>query len=321
MVETIVLAARVASLACSSQEYTNKIQTILRQAFDDICESTNIDPNNVINISSSQDDITTISLSSSTTADIVCNYPAGSITVKNIPAQKGRPPKKNLPPKLQNTQPQRKIDLTVTKLPRQSELNSTCLQNQIESSSHLQNHPEFEPTHQHNQLYNSQVHFKSEQQSQETKNIRDELYQPHQSNIQFPFNSNELNSFLSQPQLQSMLQTNFHPHPYNQFQKQEQIYDSQSPQTNSFSQDLNQFLLSQKYPEMKIDPHSHFQNQPCERKQQIQTSQMHLPPQTREQSNFIKYALTQSLQEMFLRSYPQVFIPPQEENIRQVKHP
>src|SRR5204862_650533 len=80
VVETIVLAARVASLACSSHEYTNKVKTVLQQAFDDICESANIDSTSVISLS--QDNMTTISLPSSSTADIVCNYPAGSITVK-----------------------------------------------------------------------------------------------------------------------------------------------------------------------------------------------------------------------------------------------
>ncbi|CAG8443673.1 13312_t:CDS:2 [Acaulospora colombiana] len=94
---TIVLAARLASLACSNQEYTDKVYDILNNAFEDICRSAKIDPSSVYKENSStQGDMTVISTSTVSNSDIICNYPAGTITVKNIPGQKGRPSKKNI---------------------------------------------------------------------------------------------------------------------------------------------------------------------------------------------------------------------------------
>ncbi|CAG8520511.1 9071_t:CDS:2 [Funneliformis mosseae] len=287
--ETIVLAARVASLACSNQEHTDQVQTILQQALEDICESTNIDPNTVINISS-QEDMTTISIPSSSTSDIVCNYPAGSLTVKNIPAHKGRPPKKNLlPPQLQNMFPSQSSiqkGLTGTKLPK------------LNLASTLSNHPAFEPIHQ-----------------QHTK-LQEQQFHPTQSNVQIPLvsqlNTDELNSFSSS---QPILQGNLVPH----FQKQEQFYDFQPPQTNSHSQDSNQLFMSQEYPGMKLDSHLNPPREQINRhEQQIlapQTSfQIYSQPPTWEQPSFINYALTP---DMLLRSCPQVFTSPQEEIIKQ----
>ncbi|CAG8474686.1 12340_t:CDS:2 [Acaulospora morrowiae] len=93
---TIFLAARLASLACSNQEYTDKVYAILNNAFEDICKSAKIDPSSVYKENSStQGDMTVITTSTSSNSDIICNYPAGTITVKNIPGQKGRPSKKN----------------------------------------------------------------------------------------------------------------------------------------------------------------------------------------------------------------------------------
>ncbi|CAI2164922.1 9670_t:CDS:2 [Funneliformis geosporum] len=295
--ETIVLAARVASLACSNQKYTEKVQIVLKQALEDICESSNIDPNTVINISS-QEDMTTISLPFSSTSDIVCNYPAGSLAVKNIPAQK----KKNLlPPQLQNlfqSQSPSIMDSNSTRFSPKLDLDSTRLQG---SSSTLPKHPEFEPIQQ----------------------LQSQYEQHTQSNVQVPLvsqlNPNELNSFSSS---QPILQENFFPH----FQKQEQLYDFQPTQINPYSQDdSNQSFMSQEYHGMKFDPHLYYQIPPCEQinehKQHIlapQTyPQIYSQPQTWEQPSFINYDFTPSLQDTLLRSCPQVFTPPPEEIIKQ----
>ncbi|CAG8639470.1 15631_t:CDS:2 [Cetraspora pellucida] len=97
VIDTIVLAARLASLACSNKEYTDKVHTVLHKAFEDICRSAKIDPSSVFSDGlSTYGDMTVITPSMSSSADIICTYPAGIITVKNIPGQKGRPSKKNL---------------------------------------------------------------------------------------------------------------------------------------------------------------------------------------------------------------------------------
>jgi hypothetical protein len=335
VVETIVLAARVASLACSSHEYTNKVKAVLQQAFDDICETANIDSTSVMSLS--QDNMTTITLPSSSTADIICNYPAGSITVKNIPAQKGRPPKKNIhlrsqqqllevrdhPCKSQN-------DLST---PQPSELAS---QSQIELPTLLQGQSEIESIQKHNQSHNSQisqnqsqVQFQSQQvlSSQETINIQEEPC-PFTSNIA-PFsqyNSNELNSsFPLQTQPQPILQSQMNLYPLNkQFQVREKFCYSRSqshiqfvPQTFQTS---NQSLISQEYSKMKFDSNLRFQNQIFDKnEQQILASQL-CSSQIQEHTDFAKNSLsTQALQEMLFSSYPQIFIQSQENNTNQVR--
>ncbi|RIB11066.1 hypothetical protein C2G38_2204399 [Gigaspora rosea] len=97
VIDTIVLAARLASLACSNKEYTDKVHNVLHKTFEDICKCAKIDPSSIFNDNlSTYGDMTVITPSTSSSADIICTYPAGIITVKNIPGQKGRPSKKNL---------------------------------------------------------------------------------------------------------------------------------------------------------------------------------------------------------------------------------
>ncbi|RIA88441.1 hypothetical protein C1645_877413 [Glomus cerebriforme] len=321
VVETIVLAARVASLACSSHEYTNKVKTVLQQAFDDICESANIDSNSIISLS--QDNMTTISLPSSSTADIVCSYPAGSITVKNIPAQKGRPPKKNTPTKSQlQTEKQllkgREYLFKSQNNSTESQPSELASQSQPELLTYLKS-----PIQNQNQSNNSQL---SQNQSQvlqflpqETADIREESFQ---SNVQ-PFSqcdSNELTpSFLlqTQPQLILQSQMNFYPSD-EQFQMQEQFCYSQSQSHIQFVpqtlQNNNQPLI----PEMKFDSNLHSQNQLFDKYEQRFLASQLRSSQIQEQPNFAKHSLsTQTLQEMLLNSYPQVFIQPQEKITKQ----
>ncbi|PKY37448.1 hypothetical protein RhiirA4_512375 [Rhizophagus irregularis] len=323
VIETIVLAARVASLACSSYEYTNKVKAVLQQAFDDICESANIDSTSVMSLS--QDNMTTITLPSSSTADIVCNYPAGSITVKNIPAQKGRPSKKNIHLRSQQQllevrdHPNKSQNDLIT--PQPSEL---ALQSQTELLTVLQSQSEIGSIQKHNQSHSSQilqnqsqVQFQSQQfsSSQETINIQEEPCQPFPSNVG-PFsqcNSNELNpSFLLQTQPQPVLQSQMNLYPLNkQFQMQEKFCYSRSQSHIQFVpqnfRTNNQSLISQEYSKMKFDSNQ----------QQILASQL-CSSQIQEHTDFAKNSLsTQTLQEMLFNSYPQIFIQPQEKNINQ----
>ncbi|GBC06673.1 hypothetical protein RclHR1_00070040 [Rhizophagus clarus] len=332
VVETIILAARVASLACSSHEYTNKVKAVLQQAFDDICESANIDSTSVTSLS--QDNMTTITLSSSSTADIICNYPAGSITVKNIPAQKGRPSKKNI-----HLRSQQQL-LEVRDHPCKSKNDLTAQPSEVTSQSQtellqlLQSQSEIDSIQKQNLSHNSQisqnqsqVQFLSQQllSSQETINIQEETCQPFPSNVA-PFsqcNSNELNpSFLLQTQPQPILQSQVNLYPLDkQFQMQEKFCYSRSqshlqfvPQTFRTN---NQPLISQEYSKLKFNSNLHFQNQLFDKNEpQILDSQLS-SSQIQEHTDFTKYSSTQTLQEMLFSSYPQIFIQPQEKNTNQ----
>ncbi|CAG8680514.1 5808_t:CDS:2, partial [Dentiscutata erythropus] len=149
VIDTIVLAARIASLACSNKEYTDKIHNVLHKTFEDICRCAKIDPSAIFNDNlSTYGDMTVITPSTSSSADIICTYPAGIITVKNIPGQKGRPSKKNLH-QLQSNQPipphsQCQIDQINTITPQNiltppNEHSPQLTQQQIDLALHSQN--------------------------------------------------------------------------------------------------------------------------------------------------------------------------------------
>ncbi|CAG8468621.1 2418_t:CDS:2 [Ambispora leptoticha] len=91
VIETMAMAARVAALVCSSKEYTEKVHqaldtVILQAASTESTSSLSCDPTLYPPMSLP---------STSSTLDLLCGYPAGTILVKNIPSQKGRPSKKN----------------------------------------------------------------------------------------------------------------------------------------------------------------------------------------------------------------------------------
>ncbi|CAG8520781.1 13689_t:CDS:2 [Ambispora gerdemannii] len=88
VIETMAMAARVAALVCSSKEYTEKVH----QALNTVIPSTESTPSPLC------DPILYPPMSfpsTSSNLDLLCSYPAGTILVKNIPSQKGRPSKKN----------------------------------------------------------------------------------------------------------------------------------------------------------------------------------------------------------------------------------
>ncbi|CAG8760011.1 22306_t:CDS:2, partial [Gigaspora rosea] len=66
VIDTIVLAARLASLACSNKEYTDKVHNVLHKTFEDICKCAKIDPSSIFNDNlSTYGDMTVITPSTS----------------------------------------------------------------------------------------------------------------------------------------------------------------------------------------------------------------------------------------------------------------
>ncbi|CAG8491215.1 3058_t:CDS:2, partial [Dentiscutata heterogama] len=275
VIDTIVLAARIASLACSNKEYTDKVHNVLHKTFEDICRCAKIDPSSIFNDNlSTYGDMTVITPSTSSSADIICTYPAGIITVKNIPGQKGRPSKKNLH-QLQSNQlipPQSQCQLdqinTITPqniLTPPNEHSPQLTQQQIDLALHSQNES-LSQSHNQNAPLSSQL-----QQHSGLQQL--------QNDLAFPRLQNTKDLILSQLNAQNVL---ISPHIQNS--------SPLTPQTQSRIQILSQSYFHSQHQEADISNGSpqqlHLQSQQSYSNQQV--------PQV-DQSQTLSY--TQQLQQ------------------------